>query len=221
MERIGKIQGKRKRGRVQRGAARRSIRPHAHSHPLSALQRRDGMRDPGTENAAGGADPRPWPRPGVPGARLGGGVGTRPEPSPPPLPRGARCLQGVPGCEASAAGVYSSHAKGGLRWDQRTDPDAHSGPGSAHPASSRNRPASGGGNVVAKQGRAHHHSEQESVTHLLQTNRSLLGCAHKEGLNASRKRLALRSRQCLGDRHLRGPGRLPSLYKAACPLDTR
>jgi hypothetical protein len=32
--------------------------------------------------------------------------------------------------------------------------------------------------VVAKQRRAHHHSEQESVTRLLQTNRSLLGCAH-------------------------------------------
>ncbi len=112
------------------------------------------------------------PGPGVPGARLGGGVGARPEPSPPPLPRGASCLQGVSGCEASAAGVYSSHAKGGLRWDQRTDPDAHAGPGSAHPTSSRNRPASGGGNVVTKQRRDHHHSEQESVTHFPQTNRS-------------------------------------------------
>jgi transposase InsO family protein len=34
MESIGKVQGKRKRSRVPRGTARRSIRPHVHSHPF-------------------------------------------------------------------------------------------------------------------------------------------------------------------------------------------
>ena len=39
MERISKIQGKRKRGRVQRGAARRSTRPHAHSHSFEVRRK--------------------------------------------------------------------------------------------------------------------------------------------------------------------------------------
>ncbi len=140
--------------------------------PVSALQRWDGTRGPGTETSAGGEAPRQRSDPGVPGARLGGGVGARTEPSPPPLSRWASGLQGVSGCEARPEGVYSPQAKGGLRWDQRTDPDAHAGPGGSHPASSRNSPASGGGNLVTKQRRDHHHSEQESVTHFPQTNRS-------------------------------------------------
>src|SRR5271157_2083024 len=39
MESIGKGPGKRKRGRVPRGAARRSSRPHAHSHPFEVRRK--------------------------------------------------------------------------------------------------------------------------------------------------------------------------------------
>jgi hypothetical protein len=81
-------------------------------------------------------------------------------------------MQGVSGCQASPEGLYSPQAKGGLRCDQRTDSEAHSGPGGSHPTASRNRPASGGGNLVTKQRSDHHHSEQGSVTHFPQRNRS-------------------------------------------------
>jgi len=39
MEGISKVQGKRKRTRPQRGAARRTIRPHAHSHPFEVRRK--------------------------------------------------------------------------------------------------------------------------------------------------------------------------------------
>jgi hypothetical protein len=75
----------------------------------------------------------------------------------------ARRLRGVSGCEVSTAGVYSAHAKGDLRCDQRTHPDAPAGPGGADPASSRNSPASDGGSVVPKQRSDHHHAEQKPI----------------------------------------------------------
>jgi hypothetical protein len=42
--------------------------------------------------------------------------------------------------------------------------------------------------LVTKKRRAYHHSEQESVTHFPQTNRSLLGCAHSLLLGFLRRR---------------------------------
>ena len=39
MEGISEVQGKRKKTRPPRGAARRSIRPHAHSHPFEVRRK--------------------------------------------------------------------------------------------------------------------------------------------------------------------------------------
>jgi|GEM_PF-2754414 len=132
--------------------------------PVSAVQRRDGTRGPGTETAAGGEDPRQRADPGLPGARLGGGAGARAEPPPSSLSRWASGLPGIPGCAVSPEGVYSPQAKGDLRGDQRTDPDADGEPVRSDSTASRNSPASRGGNVVTKQRRDHHHAEQASVT---------------------------------------------------------
>ena len=140
--------------------------------PVSAVQRRDGTRGPGAETAAGGADPRQRSDPGLPGARLGRGAGARAEPPPSSLSRRASGLPGIPGCAVSPEGVYSPQAKGDLRGDQRTDPDVDGEPVRSDSTASRNRPASGGGNLVTKQRRDHHHAEQESVTHFPRRNRS-------------------------------------------------
>ncbi len=58
----------------------------------SALQRRDGMCGAGTENSAGGKDPRQRPDHEASGASLGGSAGARTEPSLPRLSPGACCL---------------------------------------------------------------------------------------------------------------------------------
>ena len=102
--------------------------------------------------------------PGLPGARLGRGAGARAEPPPSSLSRRASGLPGIPGCAVSPEGVYSPQAKGDLRGDQRTDPDVDGEPVRSDSTASRNRPASGGGNLVTKQRRDHHHAEQASVT---------------------------------------------------------
>src|SRR6516225_9783910 len=118
--------------------------------PLSALQRGDGKCSARTENSAGGKDPRQRLHPTAPGASLGGSAGARTEPSLPRLPPRAGCLSRVSGCEARSEGLYSTQAKGDLRMDQRTDPDACSGLGRSHATPSRHRQAPGGGNLVTK-----------------------------------------------------------------------
>jgi hypothetical protein len=128
--------------------------PQPHQEVTSNLQG-------GTENSAGGKDPRSPPDHGVPGASLGGEVGARTEPPPPRLSRRASRLPGVSGCEASSADLYSSQAKGDLRLDQRTAPDAHPRLGRSHPTPSRNSTPSRGRNLVTEKRSDHHPSEQK------------------------------------------------------------